>query len=222
MTFMLENLGCNSGYLSPKEIQTLGYNFIETSINKPVYDQAMVVKMLGDLDEAIKMQMRYAIHLPVFLSEDWVNQYDCYDAFYLDPNPEKREVSFQMLEENLSALTKMYAPMYFVIHFPGIYGLETVYTEDFDLLLDSALNRIDALGGKYGCTIALEYFATNLRFACYEEWIKKLEPLKHVAPLLDTGHLYFNCYKNNFDYDTVLDRTCPSLYWLPYLECTWQ
>lgn len=209
MTFMLENLGCNSGYLSPKEIQTLGYNFIETSINKPVYDQTVVDKMLGDLDEAIKMQMRYAIHLPVFLSEAWRNQYDCYDAFYLDPKPEKREISFQMLEENLSELTKTYKPMYFVIHFPGIYNLETPYFEDFDLVLDKALKRIDELGRQYDCTIALEYFATNERFAHYEDWIKRLEPFKHLAPLLDTGHLYFSCYKNNFDYDKVLEGLAP-------------
>lgn len=206
---MLENLGCNSGYLSPREILSLGYNFIETSINKPFYAQSIVEKMLGDLDEAKGLEMAYAIHLPVFLSEYWQSRYDCYDAFYLDPDFEKRALSFEMLEENLSKLTQAYQPMYFVIHFPGIYDLETVYTEDFDLILEEGLNRIEALGHKYGCIIALEYFATNARFSNYQDWIEKTKKLKQVELLLDTGHLYFGSYKHGFDYDEVLHGLAP-------------
>ena len=206
---MRENLGCNSGYLSPREILSLGYNFIETSINKPLYDEGVVKRMLGDLDEAKGLGMAYAIHLPVFLSEYWQSHYDCYDAFFLDPEFEKRELSFKMLEDNLSRLTKNYQPMYFVIHFPGIYDTETHYSEDFNLILDEGLNRIELLGKKYGCVIALEYFATNSRFAAYSSWIEKTKELEHVALLLDTGHLYFACYKNKFDYDDVLRGLAP-------------
>lgn len=209
MTFMLENLGCNSGYLSPREILSLGYNFIETSINKPVYEESIVNRMLGDLDEAKALSMTYAIHLPVFLSEFWQSHYDCYDAFYLDPEEEKRTLSFDMLEENLARLTKHYRPMYFVIHFPGIYDLDVHYSEGFEPLLEESLNRIEELGQKYECIIALEYFATNARFANYQDWIKKTQKLEHVALLLDTGHLYFSCYKNHFDYDEVLKGLAP-------------
>lgn len=206
---MLENLGCNSGYLSPREILSLGYNFIETSINKPFYEQSIVEKMLRDLDEAKELKMPYAIHLPVFLSDDWQCHFDCYDAFYLDPNPEKRELSFEMLEENLFRLTLRYRPMYFVIHFPGIYDLEAYHGEDFNRILEDGLYRIEGLGQKYGCTIALEYFATNARFANYQIWIEKTKGLEHVALLLDTGHLYFGCYKHHFDYDEVLEGLAP-------------
>ena len=209
MGFMLENLGCNSGYLSAKEIKALGYHFIETSINRHFCDRAMVEKMLGDLEDAKLMKIPYAIHLPIYLPEDWQEKYDCYDAFYLDPDPEKRKLSFDMLENNLSQLTKTYKPMYFVIHFPGIYDMETVYHEDFDLLLKETLEEVEALGQRYECMIALEYFATNSRFARYEDWIEQLKPYKHIGPLLDTGHLYFSCYKHHFDFDEVLKGLAP-------------
>lgn len=209
MTFMHENLGCNSGYLSPREILSLGYNFIETSINKPLYDEGIVKRMLGDLDEAKELGMSYAIHLPIFLSDYWQSHYDCYDAFYLDPDAEKRELSFGMLEENLIRLTSDYQPMYFVIHFPGIYDSETSYSDDFNLILEEGLNRLELLGQKYGCVIALEYFATNSRFTPYQLWIEKTKGLARVALLLDTGHLYFACYKHHFDYDEVLRGLAP-------------
>lgn len=209
MTFLLKNLGCNSGYLSPKALKDLGYSFIETSLGKQMSYPRMVQKILADLDEAKLIKMDYAIHLPVHLSEDWLEKYDCYDAFYLDPAEGLRNMAFEMLEDNLEKMSKNYSPMYYVIHFPGIYSLETCYPDDFEIVLTDALHRLSELAERYHCKIALEYFATNARFSDYRHWIKVLEKFPRLYPLLDTGHLYFNCHKNKNDFDEVMKGLAP-------------
>lgn len=209
MTFSLENLGCNSGHLSPKIIQQMGYAFIETSIGKQMPYPQMVQKIIEDLEQAKTLGMRYAIHLPLYLSEDWRAHYDCYDAFFLDPDARKREMAFEMLRDNLERLSEGYEPMYYVVHFPGVYPLDTEYDQDFETLLITVLSRLSALAEKHHCQIALEYFATNARFSDYRHWLKVLEPFANLKPLIDTGHLYFSCYKNGYQYDEVLTGLAP-------------
>lgn len=209
MTFSLENLGCNCGHLSPEAIKALGYHFIETSFWQRDAYEDMVPKILKALDAAKAMAMPYAIHLPVYLSDQWRADHGFYDAFFLDPDPKLRERSFAMLEENLSRLSQTYQPMYYVLHFPGIYPAETLYEEGFDVVLQDSLQRLDALARQYSSTLAVEYFATNARFADYREWLAALAPYERLKPLLDTGHLYFNCHKNGYDYDEVIQGLAP-------------
>lgn len=209
MTFSLTNLGCNSNYLSPGRIQKLGYGFIETSLTKQKIYPLMVRKMLRDLDEAKTMKMPYTIHLPIYLTEHWQHHYDFYDAYYLDPNPALRDMAFHMLSENLERLSKHYAPMYYVIHFPGIYSEAVRYEPDFASVLKASLERLSALAETYSCQIALEYFATNAHFAHYKEWLKALAPYPRLKPLLDTGHLYFSCYKSGCSYQEVIEGLAP-------------
>lgn len=209
MAFSLSNLGCNSNHLSPGKIQKLGYGFIETSLSKQKIYPLMVRKMLMDLDEAKAMKMPYAIHLPVYLTEHWQHHYDFYDAYYLDPDPALREMAFHMLEENLSRLSKAYAPMYYVIHFPGIYGPEACYEPNFEQVLETTLSRLSALAEAHDCLLALEYFATNAYFTDYKVWLKALAPYPKLKPLLDTGHLFFSCYRNGYTYEEVLRGLAP-------------
>lgn len=209
MALIINRLGCNSGHLTPKQISELGYGMIETSLGKLQPYEQMVQKNLTDLDEAKALGMGYSIHLPVHLPKVWLENYDFYDGFYLDPSAEKRELSFEVLEDNLKRLSTEYKPVYYVLHFPGIYPMSTVYTEDFSKLLHESLSRMNALAKAYGCVLALEYFGTNARFAHYEDWIEAIGRYEHLSILLDTGHLYFNCYKNGYNYDEVLYGLAP-------------
>lgn len=209
MKFSIEHLGCNSGHLSPKKLQNMGYGMIETSLGKQLPYERMVEKNLRDLDEAKERQMAYSIHLPIYLSEAWRCQYDYYDSFYLDPSPQMREMCFELLQDNLQTLSKHYAPSYYVIHFPGGYPKSVVYEEPFEEILRQSLERLEKLAQTYQCHIALEYFGINERFSSPEQWIEAIAPYAHLHILLDTGHLYFTCFKNQYDYDTVLHQLAP-------------
>jgi sugar phosphate isomerase/epimerase len=166
----------------------------------------MVQKMLEDLELAKAIAMPYAIHLPVYLSEQWQTNHDFYDAYYLDPSEELRDRTFEMLRERLS---KNYSPMYYVIHFPGIYDKADYEGVAFQPLLDEALMRFSDLAQTYNCQIALEYLGTNEMFSDYSAWLEAVKPYKRVNILLDTGHLYFGCYKRGYCYEEVLAGLAP-------------
>lgn len=209
MTYSLKQFGVSCAHLNPQTILEMGCGMIESSLGKMQSYAEMVDKILSDLRSAEQLNMTYNIHLPVYLEEHWLAHYDFYDGFFLDPNPQMRQMAFDMLEDNLRRLTPHFKPDYFVIHFPGIYGQEVNYEESFEALLNSSLNRLEDLAACYDCTIALEYFGTNARFADYRDWLSALKPYTRLKPLLDTGHLYFSCYKNGYDYDEVLRGLAP-------------
>lgn len=209
MTYSMNLLGCNSGHLSPMEIKALGYGMIETSLGKQQPYPLMVEKNLSDLREAMAIGMAYTIHLPVYLPQVWLDHHDFYDGFYLDPKREMRELSFAVLEDNLKRLSSTFSPVYYVVHFPGIYPANTSYEGDFHELLHESLSRMNDMALQYEVTLALEYFGTNARFSDYRDWIDALKPYACLKPLLDTGHLYFNCYRNGFEYDEVLMGLAP-------------
>lgn len=209
MPYNMNLLGCNSGHLSPQAIKDLGYGMIETSLGKQqAYDQ-MVEKNLSDLHQAMAIGMAYTIHLPVYLPPVWLGAHDFYDGFYLDPKAEMRALSFEVLEDNLKKLSSTFSPVYYVVHFPGIYPAETVYEEDFSTILHNSLSKMNDLANTYNVKLALEYFGTNYRFSHYKDWITALSAYNALEPLLDTGHLYFNCFRNGFDYDEVLKGLAP-------------
>lgn len=201
-------LGCNSNYLTPEQLKAMGFGRIETSLGRHLTYEAMVARNLEDIASAQALGMGYTVHLPVFIDSDWLSQYDFYDGFYLDPDADKRERAFLLLEENLSRLSLLGQPDYYVIHFPGIYDHKTVYP-NFESLLLASLERLEAIASQYDCQLALEYFPSNALFKDPEHWVETLKPFKRLGILLDTGHLHFGCLLNGFDFDEVLDLLAP-------------
>lgn len=203
------NFGLSCAHLSPKAIQDMGCGMIESSLGKLATYGEMVDKIIQDLETAQSLGMTYNIHLPVYLSEHWLTHHDFYDGFFLAPEASLREMAFDMLKTNLKALSPCFKPGYYVIHFPGVYGLDAVYDQPFEQLLKESLDRLEAIAEAHDCLLALEYFGTNARFSDYRDWLVALQPYKRLKPLLDTGHLYFSCYKNGYDYDEVLRGLAP-------------
>lgn len=209
MTYNMKHFGLSCAHLSPNAIREMGCGMIESSLGKLQSYDEMVEKIILDLKTASAIGMAYNIHLPVYLSEHWLTHHDFYDGFFLDPKPEMRQMAFDMLRENLEKLTPAFKPGYFVIHFPGIYGLDAAYDEPFADLLKRSLDELEAIAKAFNCTLALEYFGTNARFTDYMDWLEALRPYENLKLLLDTGHLYFSCFKNGFDYDEVLHGLAP-------------
>ena len=166
----------------------------------------MLEKIYSDLDTAKALGMSYTIHLPLCLF-DWF-PFDYLDGFYLDPDPAKRALAFRLLEENLRHLAGRYQPDYYILHFPGIY--RGVYAGlKFEDILHGSLLRLQSLAETYEVKLALEYFGSNRDFCRPEQWVEALAGYSRLAPLLDTGHLYFSCLMNGLDFDESLEILAP-------------
>lgn len=197
------NLGINTVYVDVDKIGALGLRRAEMCLGRWGTYEERVDKLLSDIRASEANRLPYSIHLPVFLGS-WF-EYDYLDAFYLDADEEKRELSFRLLEENLENL-KAFSPEYYVLHFPGVYlseGYQDQF-EDFESVLKVALDRIDDMAKRYGVKVLLEYFGSNRRFSDYRKWITWIEKYASLGILTDTGHLYFSSLIHQFDFMEAL------------------
>lgn len=200
------SLGSNTNNTDIEMLVSLGYSRIEVCLGRHRPYPEMLAKIFSDLDKAKAVGMKYTIHLPLYLFE-WF-PFDYLDGYYLDPDPEKRALAFKFLEENLKNLTGRYRPDYYVLHFPGIYrnaykGLH------FEEILHDSLQRLQALAEKFETVFAIEYFGSNAQFNQASQWVEALSRYNCLVPLLDTGHLYFACRMNGFEFEEVIETLGP-------------
>ncbi len=200
---MINNLGINTVHVDIKKLEDLGLKRVEMCLGRMGSASDRLYKMLEEIKLAKEMQIPFSIHLPMVISDDFVGDY--LDVFFLDPDPEKREMSFRMLEENLIEMAKI-KPDYCVLHFAGVYREIKEAFPDFELVLNEALKRINDLCQSYNTKVLLEYMGSNIRFSDYKDWIRVTRELSHVGLITDTGHLYFASLIHGFDYMQALDR----------------
>lgn len=200
---MINNLGINTVHVDIKKLEDLGLKRVEMCLGRMGSASDRLYKMLEEIKLAKEMQIPFSIHLPMVISDDFVGDY--LDVFFLDPDPEKREMSFRMLEENLIEMAKI-KPDYCVLHFAGVYREMKEAFPDFELVLNEALKRINDLCQSYNTKVLLEYMGSNIRFSDYMDWIRVTRDLSHVGLITDTGHLYFASLIHGFDYMQALDR----------------
>jgi sugar phosphate isomerase/epimerase len=200
------SLGSNTNNADVGTLAALGYSRIEVCLGRHKPYQEMLDKIFSDLDAAKAYGMKYTIHLPLHLF-DWF-PFDYLDGLYLDPNLENRNLAFEFLEENLKRLCQSYEPDYFILHFPGIYR-NAYLGLDFEAILHESLGRLQSLALKYNTRLAVEYFGANASFNRAAHWVEALASYDRVLPLLDTGHLYFSCRMNGFDFEEVVETLGP-------------
>ncbi|MDK9710754.1 TIM barrel protein [Acidaminobacter sp.] len=200
------SLGSNTNNADVETLAALGFTRIEVCLGRHRPYKDMLERIFLDLDTAKALGLDYTIHLPLCLY-DWF-PFDYLDGYYLDPDPEKRDLAFRFLEENLRQLTSRYQPDYYVIHFPGIYR-NAYHDLDFHAILHEALGKLQSIAENFGTVLALEYFGSNKDFNRPEQWIEALNGYSRLAPLLDTGHLYFSCLMNGFDFNQVVETFGP-------------
>lgn len=200
---MINNLGINTVHVDVNKLEELGLKRMEMCLGRLGTPEERFAKMMTDVNLAKEMGIPFSIHLPMFLSEDFVGDY--LDVFFLDPDPVQRELSFKMLEENLIEMEKI-GPDYCVLHFAGVYRKVRGPFDDFEEVLKTSLKRIDDLSRKYNVRVLLEYMGSNIRFSDYHDWIEMTRSLSHVGLITDTGHLYFASLIHGFDYMEALDK----------------
>jgi sugar phosphate isomerase/epimerase len=192
----MKRLGINAVHIDTEQILDMGLNRVEFVLARG-YDYAQILESITQgMRFAKSKAMPFSVHLPIFLF-DWYEE-DYLSAFYLDPDEEKRELSFQFLESNLEAL-KGYGPAYAILHFPGVYRYQQDAIE-FDKRLSVALDRLDALAGSMDVKVLLEYFGSNDMFWKIDAWIEQVSKRKNLGLLCDTGHLYFSSKMHGFDF----------------------
>lgn len=192
----MKRLGINTVHLDMEEIIDLGLNRVEFVLGRGKSYEVRHREVMDGIKEAEKLKFPYSIHLPLF-TFDWYKE-DYLSAFYLDPDEEKRELSFKLLEENLIHL-KEFHPDYHIIHFQGVYKF---YQDEikFKKLLNETLTRLNELSIKYEIKLLLEYFGSNYMFYKIEDWTKFIKPYSNLGILCDTGHLYFSSIMHEFDF----------------------
>ncbi|MEA3423574.1 MAG: TIM barrel protein [Bacillota bacterium] len=202
----MKRLGINTVHLDMEEIIDLGLNRVEFVLGRGKSYEVMHSEVLKGIKEAEKLKFPYSIHLPLF-AFDWYEE-DYLSAFYLDPDEEKRELSFKLLEENLIHL-KEFHPDYYIIHFQGVYKFQQDEMK-FKKKLDNTLTRLNELSIKYEIKLLLEYFGSNYMFYKIDDWIKFIVPYSNLGILCDTGHLYFSSIMHEFDFFEGLEKLAQS------------
>ncbi|HKL10774.1 MAG TPA: TIM barrel protein [Clostridia bacterium] len=194
---MKNNFGTNAVFIGLGEARELDLNRVEFCLGGMESWESKAEQILEDMKIAEAASFAYSIHLPIFLPE-WFGHYFL-DAFYLDPDPKKRELSFRLLEHNLERLTPSDCE-YFVIHFPGRYESGDYQPGTFNNILKDALIRLDSMAKEFDAVLLLEYFGSNELFYEIEDWKKEIGKYSSLGILLDTGHLYFASVVREFDF----------------------
>lgn len=198
-------LGINTVYIEGKIARDYGLERTEICPRKGGTRQERQKKMEDEIYFTDKENHPYSIHLPVYLF-DWFKGHDL-DAWFLDPQKEKADISLRLLEENLKRLENT-GVEYVVTHFSGVYP-HAQKTEDFQRRLTKALIKIEEMAKKYNIFVCIEYMGGNRGFWKPKDWIKETKNLSHVGILLDTGHLYFSSILNGFSFEEGFKTLLP-------------
>lgn len=190
-------LGINSFFIEVEESHNLGLKRIEIVTSEKE-------KALLDAEKAARLSMRYSIHLPVFLPE-WY-QFGQWEVFFCDTDPDKRNISFELLEENLSFIKDLDSE-YAILHFGGVLPkLSSQGQECYTDIVNQSISKIESLASKYNIRILLEYFGLNKNFFQPSDWLCHISGRKDIGLLIDTGHLYFSCLYNNLVFKETLEQ----------------
>ena len=195
-------LGINSLNFDFSLFKKYSFEHLEVCLGRKGTYKERLDRALNLIDNAQKKDISLSIHLPIYLFE-WYS-YDYLSAFFIHPDKKKRDKSFKLLKRNLEKLEK-YDINFLVLHFPGI-NHKNKDIDNFDKFLDDSLNKINLLAKKYNQKILLEYFGSNVLFADYNIWIKKIKKFSNLGILLDTGHLYFSSILNDFDFNIAFNK----------------
>ncbi len=195
-------LGINTVHVDVEDLHDLGMGRVEMCLGRNGGYEKRAEKMKRDIELAKERKIPFSIHLPYIIPEGFEGDY--LDVFFLDPDEDKRKLSFSMLEENLKVVSEL-GPDYCVLHFAGIYMDCDEAHPDFEQTLNDGLKRIDALAKRYEVKVLLEYMGSNCRFYNYEAWINHIQPYESIGILTDTGHLFFSSVIHSFDYMKALE-----------------
>lgn len=200
---METRFGTNAVNIELKEALELNLNRVEFCLGGMDRMKEKIALIQENIQLAESLSIPYSIHLPVFLP-DWFDAYFL-DAYYLDPDPQKRDLSFRLLKFNLDRLAGRKCE-YCVIHFPGIYFEKDYEKGVFQPLLKESLDRLETLAAAYGTTLLLEYFGSNRCFYDIGDWQREIGARPHLGILADTGHLFFASRIHGFDFLESLER----------------
>ncbi len=200
-------LGINTVYLSVADAKEWGFNRVEISPSPHGTKQERQKKMIDEMEYAKLINMPFSFHLPVYVF-DWFHGRDL-DAFFLDSNNNKSNMSMNLLEENLKRLSDCGVD-YLVTHFSGVYR-DSIRTKKTDEKARTALLKMQDIASKYGLLVYVEYMGGNRSFSEPELWLEYTHDLSNVGILVDTGHLYFSCELHGFDFEKKFELLRPNV-----------
>ncbi len=190
-------LGINTVYLSVDDTINMGFDQVEVTPS-PSKDKIKKQKKMTDgIAYTRSKKFPFSIHLPVYVFDGFVGR--DLDAFFLDEDVEKSNMSIRLLSENLDKLSGS-GVKYVVTHFSGAYR-DAVRSKKIDVKAREILLHIQEMACKNDIYVCVEYMGGNGSFYHPEQWLEATRDLSNVGILLDTGHLYFSTQIHALDLD---------------------
>ncbi|GAU76168.1 sugar phosphate isomerase/epimerase [Fusibacter sp. 3D3] len=190
-------LGTNTVHFNIEALSQYKLECVEVCLGREGTFKMHQKKVYDEIQRANRLKIPLSVHLPIELPERFTRDY--LDAFFLEQDG---EIAFEMIELNLSALSK-YDIEYYVLHFPGV--IHVIEAEElFVDRLRVVLAKINALARRYKVKLLLEYFGSNVNFYKPQMWIDEILKFSNLGILVDTGHLYFASKIWGFDFMNIL------------------
>jgi sugar phosphate isomerase/epimerase len=139
---------------------------------------------LDALRERLFTFQAFSVHAPLPTPLDYPGH--AVTSFLLDPDPQKRQVTLDMLKRTIHVAAK-WGALYVVVHFGGLHsdGLSRPQVLE---LADRTAAQLNAWAEQWGIPLHLEYAAYNPSFATPEDLADMVARYPRLHVCLDIGH----------------------------------
>ncbi len=140
---------------------------------------------LRALRERVRVFSAFSVHAPLPTPPDYPGR--AVTSFLLDPDPQKRQASLEMLQRTIQVAAE-WGALYVVVHFAGLHSDGLSRASVVDLADDTAM-RLNVWAEQYDLPLYLEYAAYNPSFATPQDLIASVSRHSYLHICLDVGHV---------------------------------
>jgi sugar phosphate isomerase/epimerase len=136
------------------------------------------------LRERVRGFSAFSVHAPLPTPPDYPGR--AVTSFLLDPDPQKRRTSLEMLQRTIQVASE-WGALYVVVHFAGLHSDGLSRASVVDLARDTAM-QLNAWAKQCDQPLHLEYAAYNPSFATPQDLVACVSHHSHLHICLDIGH----------------------------------
>jgi sugar phosphate isomerase/epimerase len=164
------------------------------------------VAHLRELRSRLRTMPSFSIHAPLPTPADYPSHAST--SFLLDPDPDKRWATLEMLRRTVNVAAQ-WGAQYVVVHFGGLHS-DGLSRDEVLALAEDAASRLDALSRAQGMPLHVEYAAYNPSFSSPQELVELLAGYPGLDVCLDVGHARVGAQMLGLDEWEVLETLAPA------------
>jgi sugar phosphate isomerase/epimerase len=147
----------------------------------------------------------FSIHAPLPTPDDYPGSAST--SFLLDPDPDKRRATLDMLRRTVDVAAQ-WGAQYVVVHFGGLHSDGLSKAEIVKLAHDAAA-QLDTWGQERGVPLHIEYAAYNPGFSLPQELAELVSGYEMLDICLDVGHARVGALMLGLDEWEVFETLAP-------------